>query len=176
MLTKEQKIVLSVIAGIICTVLSVCLYGFAVGGEYLSFKYTLYCLVTAFLITVLAFLFVCGKEKVKKLLFKKLFIIVTVIVAVLQLLIYQPLNLLTAKDCVKEYEVEITYNMPRSSDVYFFDQEGTERVAHFNRIISYDDELWPEAGGRMIVRETAGGFDCKHFEIIKVTYEPDIFY
>ena len=37
-------------------------------------------------------------------------------------------------------------------------------------------ELYPQTGGRMIVKETNGGFNCKHFEIVKVTYEPEVFY
>ena len=175
MLTKEQKTVLSVIFGIIGSVLSVCLYGFTVGGEYLCFKYLLYCVVTAFVMTSLAFLFIFGKEQVKKLLFKELYVIIVLIVAALQLLIYQPLNLLTAVDEGMEYEVEIT-DTDRYGATYFTDREKTPRIITYNRVILSDDELWPEAGGRMIVKETLGGFDCKHFEIVKITYEPPVYF
>ena len=42
MLTKEQRIVISVILGISAVVVFVCLYGFTIGGEYFSIKYILY--------------------------------------------------------------------------------------------------------------------------------------
>lgn len=176
MLTKEQKTLISIIIGIICTVTSVCLYGFTVGGDFISFSYISYCLLTAFMMTSLAFLFIFGKEQVKKLLFKELYVIIVLIVAALQLIIYQPLNLLTAEDKGTEYEVEITDTFHKTNEVFFTDREGIPRETIFHRFFTYEDEFWPEAGGRMIVKETLGGFDCKHFEIVKVTYEPEVFY
>ncbi|MBQ3137785.1 MAG: hypothetical protein IJB74_09945 [Clostridia bacterium] len=180
MLTKEQKTVLSVIFGITGSVLSVCLYGFAVGGEYLCFKYLLYCVVTAFVMTSLAFLFIFGKKTPKKLFWKELYIVIILVVSALQLLMYQPLNLLTSEDKGKEYEVEITefYSTRGSTAVYFTDENGIPRKKDItlNFMIMDSGELYPQTGGRMIVKETNGGFNCKHFEIVKVTYEPEVFY
>ncbi len=176
MLTKEQKALLSVITVIMCTVASVCLYGFTIGGAYLCFKYLLYCVITSFVMTGLAFLFIFGKKVPRKLIWKEIYTVLVLSVAALQILLYQPLNLLTAEDKVTEYEVEITDSYHRSYDVFFTDKDGVAQKAKFYSIFSTDDELWPEAGGKMIIRETLGGFNCKHFEIIKVTYEPEIYY
>lgn len=175
MLSKEQKTVISVIGAIIFTVLSVCVYGFTIGGEYLSFSYIAYCLLTAFVMTSFAFLFIFGKKIPKKLLFKELYVIIILVVTALQLLMYQPLNLLTAVDEGMEYEVEIT-DTDRYGATYFTDREETPRKITYNRVILSDDELIPTEGGIMIIREITGGFNCKHFEIVKVTYEPEIIF
>lgn len=180
MLTKEQKTVISIIIGIICTLISVCLYGFTVGGEYLSFKYISYCLLTSFVMVSLAFLFIFRKKISKKLIIKELYVVFIFIIAALQILMYQPLNLLTAKDKGKEYEVEITdfSSIRGSTSVYFTDENGIprEKDITFDFIIMDGNDLFPQAGGRMIVKETLGGFNCKHFEIVKVTYEPEIIF
>ncbi len=180
MLTQKQKTVLSIIIGIISTVLSVCLYGFTVGGEYLSFKYLLYCLLTAFVMTSLAFLFIFGKKIPKELFWKELYVVIILVVSALQLLMYQPLNLLTSEDKGREYEVEITefYSTGGSTAVYFTDENGIPRKKDitFDFMIMDEHELTPATGGRMIVRETLGGFNCKHFKIVRVTYEPEIYF
>ena len=175
MLTKEQKTVLSVITGTVCAVISVCVYGFTVGGDYLSFSYISYCLLTAFIITSLSFLFIFGKKTPKELTWKEIYTGLVLTLAALQLFIYQPLNLLTAVDEGMEYEVEIT-DTDRYGATYFTDREETPRKITYNRVILSDDELIPTEGGIMIIREITGGFNCKHFEIVKVTYEPEIFY
>ncbi len=175
MLTKEQKTVLSIIIGIIYTIASVCLYGFTIGGEFLCFKYLFYTLLSSLILITLTFLFIFGKETPKKLIWKEAYTVLVLIVAALQLLIYQPLNLLTAKDKGTEYEVEIT-DTDRYGATYFTDREGIPRKTTHNRVILSDYELIPTEGGRMIIREITGGFNCKYFEIAKITYEPKVFY
>ena len=106
--------------------------------------------------------------------------IIILVVTALQLLMYQPLNLLTAVDEGMEYEVEITdfSSMKGCTEVYFTDKNGTPRKKDItlNFMIIDSGELYPQTGGRMIVKETLGGFNCKHFEIVKVTYEPEIIF
>lgn len=177
MFTKEQKTVISIVLGALAIVTFVCLYGFTIGGEFFSFKYLIYCLFTSFIMTSSAFLFIFKKEEMKGWFAKEPYVIVLLIVAALQLLIYQPLNLLSASDNGEEYEVEITdcSNVRLSSTVCFIDKDGVERSKDisFKYIITDDDELYPQIGGRMMVKETTGGFNCKYFEIIKVTYMPE---
>ena len=177
MLTKEQRIVISVILGIFAVVVFVCLYGFTIGGEYFSIKYILYCLLTSLTMASIAFLFVFKREKFKALFGKEPFIIVCLILIVVQLLMYQPLNLLSSNDDGKEYEVEITdyFSSKLSSEVYFIDKDGIERSKDitFKYIVLDDGELYPQTRGKMIVKERTGGFNCKHFEIIEVTYMPE---
>lgn len=177
MLTKEQKTVISIILGVFAVVAFVCLYGFTIGGDFFSVKYILYCLLTSFIMTNLAFVFIFKKEKFKQVFAKKYYVLVLIILVAVQLLIYQPLNLLSSNDKGKEYEVEITdYSSTRlSSTVYFTDKDGIKRSKDisFKFIVLDDDELYPQTGGRMIVKETTGGFNCKHFEIVKVTYIPE---
>lgn len=177
MLTKEQRIIISVILGIFAVVIFVCLYGFTIGGEYFSVKYILYCLLTSLIMTSIAFLFIFKREKFKDLFGKMPFIILCFILIIVQLLMYQPLNLLSSSDNGKEYEVEITdyFSSRLSSTVYFTDKDGIERSKDitFKYIVLDDDELYPQTDGEMIVKERTGGFNCKYFEIIKVTYMPE---
>lgn len=65
MLTKEQRIVISVILGIFAVVVFVCLYGFTIGGEYFSIKHILYCLLTSIIMASIAFLFVLREKNLK---------------------------------------------------------------------------------------------------------------
>lgn len=173
MFTKEQKTVISIVLGTLTVVAFVCLYGFTIGGEFLSVKYILYCLLTSFVVTSSAFWFIFKRENFKKLFAKKFYVIVLLIVAALQMLIYQPLNIFSASDNGEEYEVEITDYFRNT--VYFTDKDGTERIKDvtFKYIVLDDDELYPQTGGRMIVKETTGGFNCKYFEIVKITYIPE---
>lgn len=59
-LDKNQKIVITVGIGLVALPLLVCLYGFTVGGAWLSFRYIAYCLVASAVLTIPAFLLVCG--------------------------------------------------------------------------------------------------------------------
>ncbi|MGN1444359.1 MAG: hypothetical protein ACI4XE_10985 [Acutalibacteraceae bacterium] len=99
--------------------------------------------------------------------------IVLLAVFAVGLLLYQPLNVLSANGESVEYETDIIWSY-KTATVYFYDSEGIERsknvVAQFT--ITDDDVLWPKTGGSMIVRETMGGFHLKFFEIVEVTYEP----
>lgn len=166
MLTKEQKIVISIVLGALAVVIFVCLYGFTIGGEFFSFKYLIYCLVTSFIMTSLAFMFIFKRENFKKLFGKEMYIIVLLIIVALQMMIYQPLNLLSSSDAGQEYEVEVISRF--RNIVKFFDKDGIAREKY---LIS--DRVWPQDGGRMIVKETIGGFGCKYFELVEVTYEPE---
>ena len=176
MLTRENKIMISVVIGTFAVIVFVSLYGFTIGGEYLSVKYIAYCFLTSFFMTSLAFAFIFKKEHFKKFFAKKPYVILCLILVAVQLFLYQPLNLLSSSDSGEEYEVEITYcsNVKASSTVYFIDKNGVERSkdVSFKYIVGSDDELWPNEGGRMIVREITGGFNCKYFEIVKITYDP----
>ena len=89
------------------------------------------------------------------------------------LLLYQPLNILSATGESLEYETDIIWSH-RANTVYFYDSEGIERHkdVSLRYMVTDDDVLWPETGGSMIVRETMGGFHLKFFEIVEVTYEP----
>ena len=178
MLTKEQRIVISVIFGCFAVLGSICLYGFTIGGEHLSFKYITYCLVTSFIIASLLFLFIFRKKGIKNIFANKFFILILLAVIGIQILGYQPLNAFTSADVGVEYEVEITEGLEyRQDNVYFIDKEGVSRFINTTFDISYiimdDDELIPRTGGRMIVREIVGGFNRKYFEMVKVTYEPE---
>lgn len=175
MLSKEQRIILSIVLGALSIVGFVCLYGFTIGGEYISVKYVLYCLFISFVMTNLAFMFIYKKKVIKSFYKEELFLIVIAVVVVLQMLLYQPLNLLTTNDKGEEYEVVIT-DCDRYYQVYFTDKDEItrEKNASLKYMLSFNDnELSPEKGGRMIVKETTGGFNCKHFTIIKVTYVPE---
>ena len=66
MLDKTQKTVIAIIIGLLAVPICVCLYGFTIGGEWLSFKYIACCLVTSFTLTSFAFLFIFGKETSEK--------------------------------------------------------------------------------------------------------------
>lgn len=178
MLNREKRIMISVYMGLFFVLISICLYGFTVGGEPFSFKYISYCTVSAFLMTSLAFFFIYGKEGLR-LFFKKIFSLIVLSVAVIQLIGYQPLNAFTSGDVGVEYEVKITEGLEyRQDNVYFVDKEGVTRCINTTFDISYiiidENELIPRTGGRMIVREKIGGFNRKYFEIVKVTYEPEI--
>lgn len=178
MLNKEKRIVLTALSGLFLLLTSVCFYGFTVGGEPFSLKYILYCFVTSFIMTSLAFFFILKKDGFKKLFLKDGFVIAVIVVAAVQFFSYQPLNKFTSADAGVEYEVEIIRGFEyRDSIVRFADKEGIIRELYKNLDISYmfllDGELSPETGGRMIVRETVGGFNHKYFEIVKVTYAPE---
>lgn len=170
MLNKEQKTVISLILGMLTVILFVCLYGFTIGGEFLSFKYILYCLITSFTITIPAFLFIFKRENFKIVLKKEIHFIFLIITFFLQILLYQPLNLLSSSAQAEEYEVNIT-DLSRGT-VYFVDKDGKERKKYVEFRFVFDEQLTPQPGGRMIVKETTGGFNCKHFEIVSVTYVP----
>ena len=103
----------------------------------------------------------------------KPFVIVLLAVFAVGLLLYQPLNILSATGESLEYETDIIWSH-RANTVYFYDSEGIERHkdVSLRYIVTDDDVLWPETGGSMIVRETMGGFHLKFFEIVEVTYEP----
>lgn len=178
MLNKEQRIVLSVVFGVLAVLGSICIYGFTIGGEPFSVKYILYCLVTSLVMITLVFLFVFRKESFKRMITSEFFLITVLAVAFIQILGYQPLNAFTKNDMGVEYEVEITQGLEyRGYNVCFIDKEGISRCIDTTFDISYifigDDELMPRLGGRMIVREIVGGFNRKYFEIVKVTYEPE---
>ena len=173
MLDKKQRAVIVIITGLLAVPICVCLYGFTIGGEWLSFKYIADCLVTSFALTSFTFLFIFGKENFRKMLTAKSFAIALLAVFAVGLLLYQPLNILSATGESLEYETDIIWSH-RANTVYFYDSEGIERHkdVSLRYIVTDDDVLWPETGGSMIVRETMGGFHLKFFEIVEVTYEP----
>ena len=173
MLDKKPRAVIVIITGLLAVPFCVCLYGFIIGGEWLSFKYIAYCLVTSFALTSFAFLFIFGKENFRKMLTAKPFVIALLVVFAVGLLLYQPLNILSATGESLEYETDIIWSH-RANTVYFYDSEGIERHkdVSLRYMVTDDDVLWPETGGSMIVRETMGGFHLKFFEIVEVTYEP----
>ena len=86
--------------------------------------------------TGLAFLFIFGKKVPRKLIWKEIYTVLVLSVAALQILLYQPLNLLTAEDKVTEYEVEITDTYHRIYDVFFTDKDGVAQKAKFYSIFS----------------------------------------
>lgn len=180
MLSREQKIVMSIVLGTFAAVACVCLYGFTVGGEYFCVKYLLYCALTAFILTASAFVFIFKKEKFKSILKKEAFYLTFAAVIVIQFLLYQPLNLLSAPQDSREYEVEITQYIDGKGCFYinFIDSDGAERTLYyFSPWISFDSDdsdLQISEGGRMIIIDTLGGFGLKHAKFIRVSYDPSV--
>lgn len=179
MLSREQKIVMSIVLGLFAAVACVCLYGFTVGGEYFCVKYLLYCALTAFILTASAFVFIFKKENIKSIFKKEAFYLTFAAVIVIQFLLYQPLNLLSAPQESREYEVEITqyFDGRGCFDINFIDSDGAERTLYYSyRWISFesdDNNLLINEGGRMIIKDTLGGFNLKHAKLIRVTYDPE---
>lgn len=181
MLSREQKIVMSIVLGTFSAVGCVCLYGFTIGGEFACVKYLIYSAFTSFILTTLAFVFIYKKENFKSIFKKEAFYIALVAVFAVQTLLYQPLNLLSAPEDGREYEVEITqWDFYGRGEllVYFIDDDGEERevIVEGKIVIADEDEvvLWISDGGRMIIRDTLGGFGLKHAKFIRVTYDPSV--
>ena len=100
-------------------------------------------------------------------------------VIVIQFLLYQPLNLLSAPEEGCEHEVEITQYYWGGSDtiINYIDSDGLEReliiYVDWVSINSDDNSLHISEGGRMIIKDTLGGFNLKHTKFIRVTYDPE---
>ena len=179
MLSREQKIVMSIVLGLFAAVACVCLYGFTIGGEYICEKYLLYCAFTSLVLTTSAFVFIFKKENFKSFFKKEAFYLTFAAVIVIQFLLYQPLNLLSAPQESREYEVEITQYFDGKGyfDINFIDSDGAERVLCYYyewfSIKPDDNILHISEGGRMIIKDTLGGFGLKHAKFIRITYDPE---
>ena len=63
-------------------------------------------------------------------------------------------------------------------DINFIDSDGAERVLYYYyewfSIKPDDNILHISEGGRMIIKDTLGGFGLKHAKFIRVTYDPSV--
>lgn len=171
------KVLLSVIWGLLSSVTIVFLYGIFVGGDYLTYSYLMYIVVFSLFSSCLISVFLFGKDFWNKKYGKEIFLGILVAYVALNFLLYPSLNKLTASKEFSEYETEITecrfYPKSIIREVFFINSENkTVKTKYYDKMIYLDDELMPETNGRMIVRESMGGFNLKIYEIREITYEP----
>ena len=166
------KVLLSVILGLLSSVTIVFLYGIFVGGDYLTYSYLMYIVVFSLFSSCLISVFLFGKDFWNKKYGKEIFLVILVAYVALNFLLYPSLNKLTASKEFSEYETEITecrfYQKSIIREVFFINSENkTVKTKYYDKMIYLDDELMPETNGRMIVRESMGGFNLKIYDNIR---------
>lgn len=180
----EYKILLSCLSVLIISFLSVCVYGFLIGGSYLDGKYLCFVIWTSLIFSFLLSLFMFGKSFLKKFFNKEyrerhIWGIVCLLFIIIQFFFYSSANKTFADaDNIKEVEVEIVcinehvYGRaaaaPSSADIYFIDSTGTLNSVWYDYFYE-DDEPLPTVGGTIIINETVGAFGYSVCEFIEVT-------
>ena len=172
-MTKETKIILSVIADIILIVAINCAYGFIVGGSPKALPYTLFLIASSIVISLLTFIFIFGKDFASHDKLKSFAIGFAFAVGVISYFSYGLLNeIATDPQNSIEYETTITYvdYIPKSitDDVYFYDLDGNEICIKYTPapIQISEDEFIAEEGAKIVVRETNGAFEYKTYKIL----------
>ena len=170
-MSRTNKIILSVVGGLIAIVAFSCLYGFTIGGNNATWAI---CLIAwSLLITASIFFFIFGKTFIKNQILIEIAVGVLTVVAVLSYFTYGGLNRISADESkTVEYEAEITYYDVRTAgqsigpnSVDFINQQGNKVRVDYYRAFINDDVIVDEAKF-VLIREIQGGFGYPIYEVL----------
>lgn len=169
LMSKTNKIILSVVSGLILIVAFCCLYGFTIGGNNAIWAI---CLIAwSLLITASIFFFIFGKDFIKNQTLLEIAVVVLIAVAVLSYFTYGGLNRISADESqTVEYDAEIvSYVTGKPPLVDFINQQGNEiRIGVYYDFINEEEDEYVTLGNaeHILIRETPGGFGCPIYEIL----------
>lgn len=168
-MSRTNKIILSVVGGLILIVAFSCLYGFTIGGN--DICSVIFLITSSLLITVLIFIFIFGKDFATNNIVKKVAIGVAFCVFAISFFTYNGLNKISADESkTVEYEAEITYFSSgyRGPDtIYFLNSQGFEvDVTYLDAFISFEEGIYPDEAEFVLIREIQGGFGYTIYEVL----------
>lgn len=158
---------LGIILILLSILISVCAFGFIIGGEKGAAFYFLFgalSLVISFAITA----FINGKKYAAGAWRSKAVIALAIGIFIICTILYNPMNGFTKGSDFIEYEAEITRVSAYRAEpirIYFNDSQGNERSVWdlYGNIVS-DDERMPVEGKIINIREYEGGFGFPHYD------------
>ena len=168
-MSRTNKIILSVVGGLIAIVTFCCLYGFTIGGNNTIWAI---CLIAwSLLITASIFFFIYGKNFVKNQTLLEISVVVLTAIAVLSYFCYNGLNKIGADESkTVEYDAKITYYIEGKVDsIDFINSHGNEvRIDHYDDIIIYgeDEPITLSEAEFICIREIQGGFGYPIYEVL----------
>ena len=168
-MNRTNKIILSVVGGLIAIIAFCCLYGFTIGGN--DIICVIFLIISSLFISYLIFAFIFGKDFIKIEKAKRFAVGVVFGVFAISFFTYNGLNRISADESkTVEYETEITYFSSgyRGPDtIYFINSQGTEAdVDYLDAFISFEEEVYPSEAEFVCIRETQGGFGYPIYEVL----------
>lgn len=169
LMSRTNKIILSVVGGLIAIVAFCCLYGFTIGGDNGIF---IVCMIAwSLLITASIFFFIFGKDFIKKQILIEIAVIVLTVVTLLSYFGYDILNRLSADESkTVEYETKITHSIDgKAYFIDFINSQGIDAsIEYYGEILSYEknEHMILEEAEFIYVRETPGGFGYPIYEVL----------
>lgn len=168
-MSRTNKIILSVVGGLILIVAFSCLYGFTIGGN--DIRSVIFLITSSLLITVLIFIFIFGKDFAIDKKVKSIAIGVAIGICVLSYFTYNGLNRISADESkTVEYEAEITdfdYFSRSADNIYFINSQGIEvKIEYYSDIIYLEETILPDEAEFIRIREIQGGFGYTIYEVL----------
>ena len=168
-MSRTNKIILSVVGGLLAIVTFCCLYGFTIGGNNAIWAICL--IIWSLLITASIFFFIFGKDFIKNQTLLEISVAVLTVVCVLSYFTYGGLNKISADESkTVEYDAEITYYVTgKPPFLDFVNQQGNEvRIDVYYDLINEEEDEYITLGSAQYVciRETPGGFGYPIYEIL----------
>ena len=168
-MSRTNKIILSVVGGLILIVAFSCLYGFTIGGK--NAFTAIFLIVSSLIISALIFAFIFGKDFIKSDKLKNIALGVAIGICILSYFTYSGLNRISADESqTVEYEAEITDfdYFPRSANnIYFINSQGVEvYIEHYDDIIALEGTILSEEAEFIRIREIQGGFGHTIYEVL----------
>ena len=169
LMSRTNKIILSVIGGLIAIVAFSCLYGFSIGGK--NALTAIFLIVSSLIISALIFAFIFGKDFIKSDKLKNIALGVAIGICVLSYFTYNGLNRISADESkTVEYEAKITYYIEGKVDsIDFVNSHGDEvRIDHYDDIIIYgeDEPITLSEAEFICIKEIQGGFGYPIYEVL----------
>lgn len=168
-MNRTNKIILSVVGGLLAIVTFCCLYGFTIGGNNAIWAICL--IIWSLLITASIFFFIFDKDFIKNQTLLEISVAVLTVVCVLSYFTYGGLNKISADESkTVEYDAEITYYVTgKPPFLDFVNQQGNEvRIDVYYDLINEEEDEYITLGSAQYVciRETPGGFGYPIYEIL----------
>ena len=179
----EYKILLSSITVFIIAFLSICIYGFSIGGSYIDGLFIFYVIWVSLVVSFLLCLFMFGKAFFKRFYNKEyrerhIWGIICLLLIIIQFFFYSTANVTFADEENKNiHEVEIVKvedsylpkaKLPSSASLYFVDSTSELNSVWYEYFYE-EDEILPAVGGRVLIKETVGAFGYSVCEFVEVT-------
>lgn len=168
-MSRTNKIILSVVGGLILIVAFSCLYGFTIGGK--NAFTAIFLIVSSLIISALIFAFIFGKDFIKSDKLKNIALGVAIGICVLSYFTYNGLNRISADESkTVEYEAEITdfdYFTRSADNIYFINSQGIEvKIEYYSDIIYLEETILPDEAEFIRIREIQGGFGYTIYEVL----------
>ena len=168
-MNRTNKIILSVVGGLLAIVAFCCLYGFTIGGN--NTVWAICLIIWSLLITASIFFFIFGKIFIKNQTLLEISVAVLTVVCVLSYFTYGGLNKISADESkTVEYDAEITYYVTgKPPFLDFVNPQGNKvRIDVYYDLINEEEDEYITLGSAQYVciRETPGGFGYPIYEIL----------